>query len=182
MRQYAGRSPAYVRIRVELMASRGKRGNEARTYLSRSFISPHGFEETMLKLLETYGGGDLTKTDTKKLRVQIREALRRSKADIPPETDLKQIMAKRKQLAAAAEKRFRQKDLVIVFKRIPQRDFERYSASIKGYLIRYLVHKNETARSALRHQGLQWKTYVPGKPTSLFLSKQRGKKRAQRKR
>lgn len=177
-RKYPGRAPAYVRIRIELCASRGKSGNTAKTYLSRSFVAPDSFEKTYMALLGLYGMDEPTKRELAKLSREIREAVRRSKADIPKDVDLDTLMAKRKRIAEDAARRFKPKDLNVVFKRIPLRDFQTYPARVQRYLVQYLAHGRETARTELTRMGLRWRTYVPGKPRSLF----RGRKRASSKR
>jgi len=167
-----------VRIRIELCASRGKGGNQAKTYLSRSFTSPEGFEETLAALLGLYGTANLTKAESTVLKRQLQEAMRRSKADIPGDVDLDVLMKKRAQLAQHAKGRFKYAELSKVFERVPLRDFQSYGATVQRYLVQYIVHNNETARTELKRMGLRWRTYKKGKPHSLFGGRKR--KRAQK--
>lgn len=166
--RYPGRSPAYVRIRIELCAARGKSGSLVKTYLSRSFTSPVPFEATLARLLLYFNSEDLPKSERTKLRKQLHEAMRKTKLDLPPGIDPKQLLAKRRQVAAAVAQRFSQKEILAVLKRIPLRDFNTYDGVTQRYLVRYLAHREESARGVLRKRGLRWSSYTPGKPHSLF--------------
>ena len=168
MSRYPGRSPPYVRIRVELCAARGKSGKLVKTYLSRSFTSPVSYEATLERLLSYFKSEDLPKSERTRLRKQLSEAMRKTKLDLPPDIDPKQLLAKRRKIAKSAVGRFSHKEILAVFKRIPIRDFNTYSGAIQRHLVRYLAHRNESSRGVLRKQGLRWSTYVPGKARSLF--------------
>lgn len=172
---YPGRAPAYVRIRIEYCAARGEK-NQVKTYMSRCFTSPYDYEGTVNALLSYYDSDALTKAERRKLHTQLREAKRRERADIPHEVDFDQLLAKRRQIAKSTAQRFKHKDLLKVFKRVPMRDFNTYRATVQRYLVRYLAQGNKTAKDELFNMGMRWTTYEPGKPQSLF----RGKKRAKR--
>ena len=175
--RYPGRSPAYVRIRIELCAARGKSGNLVKTYLSRSFTSPVGFESTLDQLLWVFRSKDLPKPERTKLRKQLHEAMRKTRLDLPPDIDPKQLLAKRRQVAKTAAERFSQKEILAVLKRIPLRDFNTYDAVTQRYLVRYLAHREESARGVLKQRGLRWSDYTPGKPRSLFVGRKYHAKR-----
>lgn len=168
MSRYPGRSPAYVRIRIELCAARGKSGNLVKTYLSRSFVSPVSFELTITQLLEHFNSKQLTDPESRKLHKQLHEAMRKSRLDLPPDIDPKQLLAKRRMLAQSAVERFSHKEILAVLKRIPLRDFNTYDGVTQHYLVHYLAHRKESARGVLRKRGLRWSAYKPGKPRSLF--------------
>ena len=165
-----------MRIRVEYCAARGESGNYVKSYLSRSFVSPLNFEETLVSLFQHYGVSKMSRDVLAKLRTQVRVAQRRSKADLPQEIGIEQIMAKRRHIAKSA-RRFKPKELLAVFERVPLRDFNTYRPLFQSYLVRYLAHRDEKARSLLRGYGLQWKTYTPGKAATLFGGKKGAKAR-----
>lgn len=180
--RYPGRSPAYVRIRVEYCAARGKSGSEVKAYLSRSFSSPDNFEVTLDKLYKAFGSGPMPPRELQTLRRQIREAKRKSRADLPPEVDLDILLKKRKVIAQDAKQRFTDEEMLKVLERVPLRDFQTYRAAIQRHLVRYLAHGNRTSNTQLRKNGLKWSTYKPGNAKSLFGGKNRLKKRASKKR
>lgn len=173
-KKYSGRAPAYVRLRVEYCASRISHGNAVKTYLSKSFVLPGNYMDAVLSLIDLYNAPPLTYQEEQRLRKAVRRVERQALEDLPPDIDLDQLIAKRKQVAKRIKMRFKQDDLVKVFKRIPLRDFQTYPGSIQRHLVKMLAYKDKLARVRLTDRGFRWSTYIKGKPETLFLANTNG--------
>lgn len=163
-------TPLYTRIRLELCGSRQRSGTGVNVYTTVMFSI--SFEE--MNYLEVCDKVCAAFEEPVPGRAELEEkyaaAMRQAAADLPQSgaidvADLKaRVQAYRERVVVDLELKY----LPEVVARVALNDFRQYPRAVQRDLLLYLGKKDYKAYDRLVGRGLRWRSYVKGKPETLF--------------